>query len=64
MHPQALELGVSTGRHLLLSNRSAVRLQQGKQQGALQDAQQAVEAAPADFTKVCSASCMTWHGVA
>ena len=39
-----------SGAHLLLSNRSGVRLEAGDAEGALADANAAVECAPASFT--------------
>jgi hypothetical protein len=45
-----LWLQACTGRHLLLSNRSGVRLELGDAEGALQDASAAAACAPPDFT--------------
>jgi hypothetical protein len=47
---QALELDPSLGRHLLLSNRAAVRLVMGEAEGALEDANAAVGCAPPGYT--------------
>ncbi len=48
-YSEALDLGVSHGRHLLLANRSGARLQLGDRGGALRDADAAVACAPPDF---------------
>jgi hypothetical protein len=50
--PQALALELAQGRHLLLCNRSAAHLQLGDKQAALQDALDALQSAPADFSRV------------
>ena len=51
-HPPALRARrqVPACRHLLLSNRSGVRLELGDAAGALEDANAAAECAPAGFT--------------
>ncbi|KAL4444073.1 hypothetical protein ABPG75_011810 [Micractinium tetrahymenae] len=50
LYTQGLELQPSAGRHLLLSNRSGVRLEMGDAEGALDDANAAAACAPASFT--------------
>ena len=49
-YSKGLELGSPRGSHLLHANRSGVRLSRGNAQGALEDAQAAVQLAPAGFT--------------
>lgn len=49
-YSKGLELEVSRGKHLLHANRSGVRLTLGNAQGALEDAQAAIELAPPGFT--------------
>lgn len=56
---KGIDLNVSKGSHMLYANRSGVRLALGNAQGALKDAEAAVEAGPATFTtsyirKVCA----------
>lgn len=50
LYSQALELHPPLGVHLLLSNRSGARLAAGDFEGALADANAAVEAGPPDFS--------------
>lgn len=50
LYTQGLELQPPVGRHLLLSNRSGVRLEMGDVEGALADADAAAQCAPASFT--------------
>ncbi|EFN56786.1 hypothetical protein CHLNCDRAFT_59647 [Chlorella variabilis] len=50
LYTRGIELQAPAGRHLLLSNRSGVRLELGDAEGALQDANAAAECAPPDFT--------------
>ncbi|KAL4429988.1 hypothetical protein ABPG77_004358 [Micractinium sp. CCAP 211/92] len=50
LYTQALELRPPAGRHLLLSNRSGVKLEMGDAEGALADANAAAQCAPASFT--------------
>lgn len=51
LYSQALEMaGSGPSRHLLLSNRSGARLAHNDIQGSVEDARQAVEAAPPEFT--------------
>lgn len=49
-YSKALDLNIPTGKHLLLANRSGVRLSLGNADGALTDAQAAVSLAPSGFT--------------
>lgn len=50
VYSQALELDVPQGKHLLHANRAGVRLTLGNAEGALHDAQAAVQLAPPSFT--------------
>jgi tetratricopeptide (TPR) repeat protein len=50
LYTVGLELDPPGGRHLLLSNRSGVRLELGDAEGALEDATAATECAPPGFT--------------
>jgi len=51
LYTQALEVGAPRGSHLVLANRSSMRLQQGNLDGALADALAAQAAGPADWTR-------------
>jgi (2Fe-2S) ferredoxin len=51
LYTQALGVGAPRGDHLLLANRSSVRLQQGNTAGALEDALAAQAGRPADWTR-------------
>jgi tetratricopeptide (TPR) repeat protein len=50
LYSRGIELAAPTGRHMLLSNRSGVRLEMGDAAGALDDANAAAECCPPDFT--------------
>lgn len=50
VYSQALELDIPQGKHLLHANRAGVRLTLGNAEGALHDAQAAVQLAPPAFT--------------
>lgn len=50
VYSQALELDIPQGKHLLHANRAGVRLTLGNAEGALHDAQAAVQLAPPNFT--------------
>ena len=50
VYSQALELDIPQGKHLLHANRAGVRLTLGNAEGALHDAQAAVQLAPPTFT--------------
>eukprot|EP01026_Neomeris_dumetosa_P000874 TRINITY_DN10203_c0_g1_i5.p1 TRINITY_DN10203_c0_g1~~TRINITY_DN10203_c0_g1_i5.p1 ORF type:complete len:227 (-),score=25.24 TRINITY_DN10203_c0_g1_i5:22-702(-) len=49
LYTQAIKLNPESGLHILYSNRSAAKLQSGDKEGAIQDAQLAVQAAPKDW---------------
>ena len=51
LYTQALGVGAPRGAHLVLANRSAVRLQNGDTAGALADALAAQADGPADWTR-------------
>lgn len=51
LYTKALAVGSPRGDHLLLANRSSVRLQQGNKAGALEDALAAQAGGPADWTR-------------
>ena len=51
LYTQALDVGAPRGDHLVLANRSSVRLQQGDTAGALADALAAQADGPGDWTR-------------
>lgn len=50
LYSRGIELAAPTGRHMLLSNRSGVRLEMGDAASALDDANAAAECCPPEFT--------------